>query len=92
MLADVAALLLSFGAQVNKIDHDNWTPLQWAHAKAAVADLLLSDGADVHARDKFGKTVLHWSAQDGYNDVVQLLIAHEATVNVADHDGGLLNR
>jgi ankyrin repeat protein len=75
---DAAALLLSYGANVNAKDNYGETPL---HAAAAagfknVAELLLANKADVNARDSDGDTPLHAAAAGGYQDVMELLRRH----------------
>ena len=37
--------------------------------------------------DRFGKTMLYWAAQNGYKDVVQILLDGGADPNKANEDG-----
>jgi ankyrin repeat protein len=53
----------------------------------ATAQLLLDAGADVNSREANGRTALHAAAQQGYNDVVKLLVGRGADLAAADKDG-----
>jgi ankyrin repeat protein len=82
--AEVAALLLDFGADIqakNKNDHWGNTPL---HAAAhgnqrAVAELLLARGADIQAENEFGRTPLMETEAHRATAVANLLKKHGAT-------------
>jgi ankyrin repeat protein/beta-lactamase regulating signal transducer with metallopeptidase domain/Tol biopolymer transport system component len=43
---------------------------------------LLERGADINAQDNSGRTALHYAAQDGLKEVVEVLLAKGANVNV----------
>ncbi len=60
--ADVVALLLSAGANVNASDKDGWTALLLASNKGhtEIAGALLSGGADVNARTHGGAPALKY--------------------------------
>ncbi len=62
--AQVAALLLAHGADVNAKTTSQWTPLHFAAfcGQSDVARQLLAQGADVNARDAQGNTPLHATA------------------------------
>jgi cytohesin len=82
--AQLAALLVAAGAQVDARNEDAQTPLfQAAHGgHAAIVDMLLSHGASatpVALRD--GDTALHRAANNGHADVVDLLLAKGAPVD-----------
>jgi ankyrin repeat protein len=50
--------------------------------------VLLANGAEVNATDSgTAKTPLHFAADQGYKDVVELLLAHGAEVNAKTSDG-----
>lgn len=71
------------------------TPLLWAarFGKASVVRALLKAGADVHycpGRQAGGvqlRTALHCAAASGREDLVRLLLAHGASLNVVDGEG-----
>jgi ankyrin repeat protein len=50
-------------------------------------DLCLKAGVDVNAVDSKGQTALHGAAQKGWNQVVQYLADHRATLDLKDKKG-----
>jgi len=97
-----AAIMLAHGANANDKDEFDWTPLHWAARgrDPKTVEVLLNAGADPNAtagRREFpvhphgrittpaGETPLHLGAAHG--DVVSLLLAHGADLNVRDADG-----
>jgi outer membrane protein assembly factor BamB len=59
----------------------------WAAAKqgdAKEVERLLTAGIDVNARTDYGVTALFYAAEKGHLDLVRILIAHQAEVNVTD--------
>jgi len=86
---DVAAFLLSRGADVNARGEFDDPPLLYAAATARkdLVGLLLTRGAEVDARDKFGTAAIHNAARWGHRDVVALLLAHGADVNTRKENG-----
>lgn len=96
--ADVAAVLLSKGADPNLADDDNRTPLNLAITKChmATAELLISKGADVTTVDKLGMTALHRAVfssgdsrckQRDTLKITQQLLLRGARVDIADNKG-----
>jgi ankyrin repeat protein len=80
--AEIVALLLEAGADVNARDSSNWrTPLQEASRKGQeeVVSLLLDGGAEVDAKDGWGRTPRGEALQKGHLSVVELLEAAGAT-------------
>jgi hypothetical protein len=55
------------------------------HSVAAVRSLLAA-GLPVDARGEAGATALHWSCWKGYADLVELLLAHGASLTVEDEE------
>lgn len=51
-----------------------------------VVQFLLIQGFDVDFTDCFGRTSLHYAASKGFQNIVLLLINHNAKVNVLDND------
>jgi ankyrin repeat protein len=57
--------------------------LATTHRTASVRALLAA-GTSVDARGEWGATALHWSCWKGYADLVQLLLAHQASLTIKD--------
>lgn len=87
--ADVAALLLEHGADVDARNKLGVTPLQCAASRGDknIASLLIKRGAIVNAQNLGGRTALHLAAAYGHKDVVALLLAHGADVRIRSSDG-----
>ncbi|MGH2522814.1 MAG: ankyrin repeat domain-containing protein, partial [Anaerolineales bacterium] len=89
--AEVAALLLARGAEVNTPSRNpmHVRPLHSAVAgrHTAVAEMLLKHGAEVNARQEMGCTPLYAAAQNGQIEMVKLLLAHGADANLAPDNG-----
>jgi ankyrin repeat protein len=89
--ADVASLLVNWGAEVDARDDRGTTPLHRAADCGCrdVTALLITVGADANARDSCGRTPLHLAVDGGFvsEEVVALLVAHGANVNARDEDG-----
>jgi ankyrin repeat protein len=47
----------------------------------------LADGADVNTKNVLGYTPLHFAAEQGHNEIVELLIANGADVNARNQWG-----
>jgi hypothetical protein len=47
-----------------------------------IADILISQGANVDSKNSHGETALHLAARFGHLDVVKMLLAHGADINV----------
>ena len=77
---EVAALLLSNGAYIDKQNNNGWTPLfKAAHeGHCDIAALLLSNGADIDKQSNKGTTPLYMAAQKGHQEVVVLLLSNGA--------------
>lgn len=46
--------------------------------------LLISEGAEVNVKNNEGLTPLHCAVREGHKEVVELLLAHDADVNIGD--------
>ncbi len=77
---DIAAALLSKGADVNAKQQDGFTPLHEAaqNGQVEMVKLLLQYGADVNATKDDGKTALDLAREHGHKEVVELLQQHGA--------------
>ncbi|HYF61781.1 MAG TPA: sigma-70 family RNA polymerase sigma factor [Herpetosiphonaceae bacterium] len=87
--AELAALLLQAGADVNARSNFGETPLHSAvsanHPEAAA--LLLSRGADPNAALPIGLTPLHWAVMRGYRPLIDALLAAGADPDRPDQHG-----
>uniref|UniRef100_A0A3B4ZYY5 Poly [ADP-ribose] polymerase n=1 Tax=Stegastes partitus TaxID=144197 RepID=A0A3B4ZYY5_9TELE len=72
--------------------HSQETALHCASAspypkRKQVCELLLRKGADVNEKSKDLLTPLHLASERAHNDVIEVLVKHEAKVNAVDHLG-----
>jgi len=88
-LAEIACMLIEAGADVNKTDHDHFTPLMYAayHNHPSVALVLLESNCAVNKTDKQGWTALHWGIDRDHPDIVQLLVDKGARTDILSHRG-----
>ncbi|KAF2901038.1 hypothetical protein ILUMI_05150 [Ignelater luminosus] len=86
---EVAALLLSKGANIEAKDYMEQTPLIWAvregHKK--IVDLLLAEGADIETKTLDDETPLILSAKYGQNEITKLLMSNGSNIQVRDNKG-----
>ena len=82
-------ILIEFGANVNAIDNQGFTPLHSISLKGDVncAKLLIENGANVNAKDNDGQTPLMNAAKQGNVEFLQLLIEKNANLEVTDNSG-----
>ena len=76
---DIVRLLINDGAYVDaKGGEDTWTPLHLAafFGRYDAAKLLTEKGADVNAEDKLGRTPLELAAEEGHQELADLLRKH----------------
>ena len=91
---EIAELLIDNGADLNVINNELAgtpfiTALDWAiqQGNTETADLLRKHGGMTVEELKAGMTPLHAAARKGLKEVVELLIANGADVNVKDRVG-----
>jgi len=86
---DVAAILVTYGAQVNARPLNGLTPLIHSVLKgdAEWVKLLIGAGADVNAKGPKSWRALHYAAAKGRPQVVEVLLAAGAAVNAKNADG-----
>jgi ankyrin repeat protein len=88
--ADVARLLLRFGADVTAASTVGYTALHSAvrTGRAGVVQVLLGHGADVNAKPPgYRLTPLHVAVDDGRIELAETLLDHGADVNAVDGVG-----
>jgi ankyrin repeat protein len=87
--ADVVALLLARGAEIEGLDRVNATPLLMAGASgsAAAVRALLAGGANVDVKNKSKETPLMVAAQRGHAEVIAALAAQGAKIDLKHRDG-----
>lgn len=86
---ETVQLLLELGADVNKRDKRNVSPLEQAafHGNTGVMQLLLDNGAEVNARNQYGSTPLHTATSGGETNAAKLLIDNGAIIDAKDTYG-----
>ena len=87
---DMVALLIARGADVMATNALGDTPLHSAveHEYIDIAKILLSENVDINAKDhKTGATPLHYTAFNGDKQLMELLIAHGAALDIEDDEG-----
>ena len=83
----VVQILLDAGADPNKANKKEFTPLHYARGQRDVVQLLLDRGVGPNQAWMDGRTTLHYAAYEGHKDVVQLLLDRGADPNNAARNG-----
>lgn len=75
------------GEDVNKANHEGFTPLHLAaqFGEPKNLSLLINAGADVLARNQLGQSVLYQAVSGGPAENIRILLRNGANVNVGDH-------
>lgn len=82
----IAAFLISKGADVKAKSKLGWTPLHQAKSRK-MAKLLVEKGADIEAKDRDGYTPLHTAATLGNLETAKYLVEKGANVNARGNQG-----
>jgi ankyrin repeat protein len=86
---EIVKLLLGGGADINKADNDDRTPL-WKAARKGhfeIVKLLLDSGVDPNKASKYGVIPLNCAAYNGDIEIAKLLLDSGADIHKADADG-----
>lgn len=80
--ADIVQYLIDNGADVNKGNAWDNTPLHYAAYRGytEIVKMLLAYGADVNAKNDDGETPLHYAAEKGKTEIVKILLDNGADV------------
>ena len=83
---DTVIALIALGAQVERVDRVNRTPLMYAarSKNPETIQVLIDEGADIQSRDRLGNTPLSWASGFGIASGVQVLIDAGADANTVD--------
>lgn len=86
---ECAQLLLSYGIDIDVIDHRSETPLMHAAivGSCSIINLLLAHGSNIEGKDMYGYTPLMHAAYFNQNDAVRLLIEKKADIHNINNDG-----
>ena len=69
---------------------NHFTPLLWSVYKGSlkVCEMLILEGADVNAKDIHGQVPLHFAIEHRRTDIVKLLLATGASLNIKSSFSG----
>lgn len=86
--AEIAHLILSWGACANAKSKDGVTPLHTSVEKGyvKVIEALLQFNADINCKNEEGMTPLHIAVQKGNLGVIELLLKCNADINIMNRD------
>ncbi|KAM9367130.1 uncharacterized protein LRP34_012720 [Phaethornis superciliosus] len=85
----VVGMLLSYNANIDAKNEEDFTPLSLAvsEGQVEIAEFLLKMGADVHARDQQQRTPLMMAASVGKMKLIKALLRYGADISHEDTDG-----
>ncbi|MBI3929433.1 MAG: ankyrin repeat domain-containing protein [Armatimonadetes bacterium] len=86
----VQSLISEDPAALARPDAQGYLPLHLAarSGQAAVVEFLLGQGADPNARTRTSWTPLHEASAHGHPEVIRLLLAHRAVVEIKETQNG----
>jgi ankyrin repeat protein len=84
-----ARLLMEHGAQINGLEQNNSTPLEYAVLESSkeMIDLLFANGATVPKHSNSWSIFQHWALGAGDTNVANVLLSHGADVKAKDYSG-----
>ena len=87
--AEVAEVLLKYGADVNIKSNHGTTALMWTARRGyeEVAEVLLKYGADINAKANNGWTALIRAIMENHDDILKNLLRYGADINAKDNEG-----
>lgn len=88
--AEIAEMLLGFGAKANARNDNKQTPLMRldADASAELARILIKHGAKINMKDDEGNTALIWAVENSTKpEVLQFLLMHGANLDEQNREG-----
>ena len=85
----IAKILIEGGANIRLVDKEYVQPIHLASfvGKADIVTLLLEKGADPNALYKYQRAPIHYAVRGQSPDVLRVLSACKANVDLADEDG-----
>ena len=80
--ADIVLFLLTFGADVSKIDKNGMSPLHFAalYGNLDIATILINNDSNIDLLDLDGASPLHMASQNNHLNIVKLLIDNGANI------------
>ena len=86
--ADIAAILVDHGADVNLANDKGVTALLWGVGNESIVRLLLNRGADIHAQSALGNNpIIAAAAYPGNSQVIEMLLAKGADPRSRNNGG-----
>ena len=87
----VVQYLVEQGADMEKGDDTDWTPLIWASIRGhlELVRYLLEQGANRDKATGSGETSLHYAAYEGHLEIAKLLMVYGADLNARTNTGQL---
>ncbi len=85
---EMAKFLLKNGARLDVKMNNDWYPIHyaWLRNKPNMVIFFINQGVS-HEVKLYGNTLLHWAAQNGYTDLIQLLLKKGINVNATNLQG-----
>ena len=80
-------ILLSYGADPNIADNEQFTPFHNSVVNVDILKLLLSKCTDINARNNKGETPLYVAVEKNSYECAMSLLEHNADPNIGDNEG-----
>ncbi len=83
------ALLVKYGADLERKDKNGFTPLILASSlgRRGMVERLIANKVSINVRDRYGATALVHSVQNEHSSIARLLVAAGADKRIADYSG-----